>query len=272
MIYYLRCDVTGLVKIGCSTDERTLCKRVRSHRSSSPTWLEAIAVVEGECRDEAEAHQRHMAHYSHGEFFALPIELIPEDAMGLAPMLNNLGTPRRSFAKHRPCKRCGKDFAIPVMKRTVGADGVSKRIKRRIRKWCNACAGAAGKLGPTSAKDDSCVLPGHLATSNSASDHLRVRPATRVDDIAAAAVAHRIPKPLLKKWADSGLSVEAAVAAAIADEEFMSAWKACRAAGITLRTMSRRVASGMTLEKCLAMGPGRSGVSTRNELSREAAE
>lgn len=73
MIYFIRCTVTGLVKIGYTSQE-TIADRLNQLKVGSPTKLEVIGAQQGSPSDERALHAFYGAKRSHGEWFRLTEE------------------------------------------------------------------------------------------------------------------------------------------------------------------------------------------------------
>jgi hypothetical protein len=67
-VYFIRCDITGLVKIGTSFDPAT---RLRTLQCGSPTPLRIERQVVGYLLTEAALHERFAAQRRHGEWFSI---------------------------------------------------------------------------------------------------------------------------------------------------------------------------------------------------------
>lgn len=66
-IYFVRCTVSGLIKIGY-TDGKPVT-RLSSLTVGSPVRLESIALIRGHTADEVALHARFTESWSHGEWF-----------------------------------------------------------------------------------------------------------------------------------------------------------------------------------------------------------
>ena len=65
-LYFIECEVTGVIKIGISINPE---KRLRNLQSSSPTKLKLRAVLANKANWEAPLHQKFADHNSHDEWF-----------------------------------------------------------------------------------------------------------------------------------------------------------------------------------------------------------
>lgn len=73
-IYFIRGEITGLIKIGFTTGDPQ--KRLRSLQCGSPDILKLVAVKPGEHLDELRLHQRFSTWRRHGEWFIASAELL----------------------------------------------------------------------------------------------------------------------------------------------------------------------------------------------------
>jgi hypothetical protein len=73
-VYFLKCETTGLVKIGFADEP---IKRVRCLQTQSSTKLVLLCVVEGDRSKERELHRLHHLKWRRGEWFALNNSDIP---------------------------------------------------------------------------------------------------------------------------------------------------------------------------------------------------
>lgn len=71
-VYALYSSETGLTKIGVT---RRLDKRIKEISGMSPDSLEVIKTWSGGQKDEAGLHYRYRKFRSHGEWFALPLDI-----------------------------------------------------------------------------------------------------------------------------------------------------------------------------------------------------
>lgn len=72
IVYFIRCTVTGLVKIGITGDSAE--KRLRALQVGSPTLLELLGHALGGSAEERELHKAHAGRWSHGEWFRFTLE------------------------------------------------------------------------------------------------------------------------------------------------------------------------------------------------------
>ena len=72
-VYAVQCEVTGLIKLGHSTDIRS---RLSTLRTISPTPLRLVATFPGDPDREAELHSEFEDHRDHGEWFAPAPDLL----------------------------------------------------------------------------------------------------------------------------------------------------------------------------------------------------
>lgn len=79
MIYFVRCDVTGLTKIGYTA--RPMNERLLELQCGSPTKLRVLGAREGAPLDELAAHRYHHEKRRHGEWFALTDEDIERERL-----------------------------------------------------------------------------------------------------------------------------------------------------------------------------------------------
>lgn len=73
-VYFIRGEITGLIKIGFTTGDPQ--KRLRSLQCGSPDILKLIAVKPGEHLDEVKLHQRFATWRRFGEWFYPSAELL----------------------------------------------------------------------------------------------------------------------------------------------------------------------------------------------------
>ena len=66
-VYFIRCQVTGLIKIGWTESHPS--NRFNALRPLSPTPLEFLGVIRGYLGDENSLHLRFKADRDHGEWF-----------------------------------------------------------------------------------------------------------------------------------------------------------------------------------------------------------
>ncbi len=65
-VYFVRCAITGLVKIGVSNN---IARRVKGLRSHSPVPLELVGWTHGDIGTERALHKRFAKYRAHGEWF-----------------------------------------------------------------------------------------------------------------------------------------------------------------------------------------------------------
>lgn len=80
MIYFIRCTVTGLVKIGYTSQER-IADRLQQLKVGSPTRLEVLGAQHGSPQVEHALHAFYDAKRSHGEWFRLTDEDIANEKL-----------------------------------------------------------------------------------------------------------------------------------------------------------------------------------------------
>jgi hypothetical protein len=93
VIYFVRCDVTGLTKIGFTS--RPMAERLATLQVGSPTVLRVVGVREGGFVDEAGAHAFHREKRRHGEWFALSDEDIERENLRPAHEVETTDPPPR---------------------------------------------------------------------------------------------------------------------------------------------------------------------------------
>lgn len=83
-VYFIRAEVTGMVKIGWATKPEA---RLKSLQMQSPDRLVLAATVPGTGRDEKALHERLTAHRRHGEWFVGVPEVLSciEEAIANGP-------------------------------------------------------------------------------------------------------------------------------------------------------------------------------------------
>ena len=74
-VYIIRCDLSGMSKIGVTTN---VARRFATIQAHSPTQLRIIATLRGGLSLEQELHSKFRAYRRHGEWFALPAEALTE--------------------------------------------------------------------------------------------------------------------------------------------------------------------------------------------------
>lgn len=98
MIYFVRCDLTGLTKIGFTS--RGMKERMAALQCGSPTVLRVVGAREGEYLDEAAAHAFYQEKRRHGEWFLLSDADIEREHLRPAAEVEatEAGSPRPSRA------------------------------------------------------------------------------------------------------------------------------------------------------------------------------
>lgn len=91
MIYFIRCALTGRVKIGFSDEPWARFSQIQTTAS---TELTLVAIAEGDKSVEAALHQRFTAHHVRGEWFA--------ETGALADHIQGLPPAQRPPRKRRP--------------------------------------------------------------------------------------------------------------------------------------------------------------------------
>lgn len=153
MIYFVRCDVTGLTKIGwtggglgASRSAGGVWARLRSFQTSCSTPLRVVSVVDGSRSDESDLHRRHADQCDHGEWFrdvvapptAYPLDGFRDDVctkplptVDPAAMMKacvECGAAFREKARTRPnlrCKPCRGWYAL-----ALAASGAARRARK----------------------------------------------------------------------------------------------------------------------------------------------
>lgn len=92
-VYFIKCDLTGLVKIGTSA---MVAQRLSQLQVGSPTPLRLIGYALGSLEEEYAIHDRHRARWSHGEWFRMTDE---ETAAELGALVRRNGTPQTAIAE-----------------------------------------------------------------------------------------------------------------------------------------------------------------------------
>lgn len=116
-VYFLRCALTGLTKIGSGD----VADRVRTHRTGSPTVLWCVSVVNGGKTEEQAFHARWAHRCAHGEWFQLGVLEVPATQHDVGPFNGSAratacvcarcGGAFRGLAGAQHCKRCNRRLA-----------------------------------------------------------------------------------------------------------------------------------------------------------------
>lgn len=122
MIYFIQSGKTGPIKIGYSTDDRTMARRINALQVSHPEPLYILHTAPGTLEDEQRAHEKLARWRKRGEWFEASDEVLhvvnrtKEAGLkeALAPQINWLGLYRTNWRSEmwnryrvRACERTG---------------------------------------------------------------------------------------------------------------------------------------------------------------------
>lgn len=145
MIYFLRCEVTGRVKIGYSEDERSVVRRVRGLSLSSPTPLALVSLIDGGIYDERLLHSNYAHMRVRGEWFAPGVPIPPPAFLSLMKSINRGGPVHRGGRAPReqapgtPEPQRSESLAIDkaLVASVVEVADVLHVTPRVVRRWCD---------------------------------------------------------------------------------------------------------------------------------------
>lgn len=105
MIYYLKCEASGLTKIGKSTN---VFGRIRDIQRMGGMPLVLVALLVGYTDEERELHRLHASKRRHGEWFALD----PEDVPDTEPAAQRFLGPVESIKSPPPTKTLEREMGL----------------------------------------------------------------------------------------------------------------------------------------------------------------